>query len=267
MGREYVNHIFCEDCMITMKNMVKDDFKVDCVLTSPPYNTVRKGAIYNSQKARDEGYGRYDIYVEDKTDEEYIDWTINLFNYFDKILSKNGVVIYNLSYSNENTELMWRVVYNIIEHTNFTIADNIIWKKKNALTNGASNNKLIRLCEYIYIFCRKDEFKTFKTNKKVSKIGTNGQTYYHSIFNFIEAPNNDGANNLNKATFSTELVRRLLEIYSHKGGVVYDPFMGTGTTANACKQYGVEYIGSEISSNQVKYARQRLNYKTLNEYF
>ena len=47
---------------------------------------------------------------------------------------------------------MWRVFYNIIEHTNFTIGDNIIWKKKNALTNGASNNKLIRLCEYIYIY-------------------------------------------------------------------------------------------------------------------
>lgn len=266
MLNEYVNHIFCEDCMVTMKNMVKDDFKVDCVLTSPPYNTVRKGAIYNSQKARDEGYGRYDIYVEDKTDEEYIDWTINLFNYFDKILSKNGVVIYNLSYSNENTELMWRVVYNILENTNFTIADNIIWKKKNALTNGASNNKLIRLCEYIYIFCRKEEFKTFKTNKKVSKIGTNGQKYYHSIFNFIEAPNNDGKCEINKATFSTELVLKLLEIYVQDNSIVYDCFMGTGTTANACKIKGLDYVGSEISQAQVNYARERLSYSTLKEW-
>ena len=252
--------------MVTMDKMVKENFKVDYIITSPPYNTTRKGKLYNTQKARDEGYGRYDEYCEDKSNDEYIDWTINLFEYFDKVLSDNGVVIYNLSYSNENTELMWRVVYNIIEHTDFTIGDNIIWKKKNALTNGASNNKLIRLCEYIYIFCRKDEFNTFKTNKKVSKVGVNGQTYYHSIFNFIEAPNNDGKCDLNKATFSTDLILKLCDIYVNDGSVVYDPFIGTGTTANACKIKGLNYIGSELSQAQVEYAKQRLNYRTLEDY-
>lgn len=266
MMDKYINHIFCEDCFITMNNMIKDKFKVDCILTSPPYNTVRKGSVYNSQKARDEGYGRYDVHMEDKTDEEYIEWTLKLFDYFDKILLENGVVIYNLSYSNESPELMWRVIYNIIEHTKFTIADNIVWKKKNAITNGASNNKLIRLCEYIFIFCRKNEFRTFYTNKQVSKIGKNGQTYYHSIFNFIEADNNDGVCKLNKATFSTELVLKLFDIYVNDDSIVYDCFMGTGTTANACKIQGLSYVGSEISKAQVEYAINRLSYETLNKW-
>ena len=35
--------------------------------------------------------------------------------------------------------------------------------------------------------------------------------------------------------------------------------MGTGTTAVACKQMNLNYIGSEISLEQCKYANNRLN--------
>ena len=238
--------------------MIKNNFQVDCILTSPPYNTVRSGDHTLNEKARENGYGRYDVYQENMDSDEYINWTITLFKQFNNVLSPNGVVLYNLSYGNEDSELMWRVIYNILEHTNFTIADNIIWKKPMALPNGASPNKLIRLCEYIYVFCRKEEYMSFNTNKQISKIGENGQTYYHSIYNYIEAPNNDGSNHLNKATFSTELVCQLMDIYVANDMIVYDPFMGTGTTANACKSKGIKYIGSEISKAQVEYATNRL---------
>ena len=69
---------------------------------------------------------------------------------------------------------------------------------------------------------------------------------------------NDGANKLNKATFSTELVLKLLNMYATKDSIVYDSFIGTGTTAVACKKYGCKCIGSELSEAQVKYARSRL---------
>ena len=75
---------------------------------------------------------------------------------------------------------------------------------------------------------------------------------------------NDGANKLNKAIFSTELVLKLLNMYATKNSVVYDSFMGTGTTAVACKQFGCKCIGSELSKEQVEYARSRLKWQTLN---
>ena len=261
-----LNHFYNEDCFNTMDNMIKEDFQVDAILTSPPYNTARVGNSYMTQKARDNGYGRYDIYSEFETNQEYIDWTIDLFHKFNKIVRENGVVIYNLSYGAENTEVMWRTVYNILEDTPFTIADNIIWKKDNALPSPASPNRLTRICEYIYIFVRENEMDTFHTNKQISKVGNNGQTYYHTIDNFIEAPNNDGANKLNKATYSTELCRKLLNIYVKPQSIVYDPFMGTGTTANACKLENINYIGSELSNAQVEYSKKRLNYNTLDQY-
>ena len=241
-----------------MQNMVDNKFKVDCIITSPPYNTLRDGQI-TSEKSRTDGYGRYDEYVETKSEKEYINWTLDLFNLFNQILKKNGVVIYNLSYGSENTELMWRVVYNIIEKSHFTIGDNIIWKKSNAMPHPASFNKLTRICEYIYIFCRKNEFNTYTQNTKISRIGKNGQTYYIPQYNWIEAPNNDGTNPLNKATFSSSLISQLIEMYLiGNDTVVYDPFMGTGTTAYACKSKRINYVGSEISNSQVEYANNRL---------
>lgn len=40
--------------------------------------------------------------------------------------------------------------------------------------------------------------------------------------------------------------------------VVFDPFMGSGTTGIACKQLGVDFIGSEIDEEYYNIAEQRI---------
>jgi site-specific DNA-methyltransferase (adenine-specific) len=175
------------------------------------------------------------------------------------VLKENGVVLYNVSYSAENNpNIMWLLISEIINKTDFMVADCIIWKKNSALPNNVSPNKLTRITEFVFVFCRKKEYLTFSTNKKVKSQSKTGQRYYENIFNFIEAKNNDGSNNLNKATFSTEFCEKLIDIYLKKGDLVYDSFMGTGTTANACKIKGLNYIGSELSPAQVEYSKNRI---------
>lgn len=227
--------------------------KVDLILTSPPYNTSRAGDkdVYNS---------RYDLFNDKVTDEEYIDWTIDIFHGYDKVLKKDGCVLYNLSYSSENTSLIWLLVAEIIKRTNFITADCIVWKKSHAIPNNRSKNKLTRIVEYIFVFCRKSEIKTFNCNKKVvSVIEKTGQKNYENVHNLIEAKNNDGSNSLNKATFSTELVTKLLKLYGSEGCLVYDSFMGIGTTAKGCVESGMNYVGSEISEKQVEYGKRSLH--------
>ena len=41
--------------------------------------------------------------------------------------------------------------------------------------------------------------------------------------------------------------------------MVYDPFMGTGTTGVGCLRYGCDCIGSELSEAQCEFAKARLN--------
>lgn len=249
---------FNEDCFATMDKMVNKDIKVDVILTSPPYNTGRVSSPKFKERAMKNMEDRYDIYIDNKTDDEYVDWSVDLFNRFDDILVENGTILYNLSYGSENPSLMWLVIAKIISDTDFMVADNIIWKKRTALPNNVSPNKLTRICEYVFVFCRKSEFKTFKANKPKSKVGVNGQQFYGNVYNFIEAKNNDGSNPHNKVTFSSDLCLNLLNLYATEDAKVYDPFMGTGTTALACEMKGLTCLGSELSENQVAYSKERI---------
>ena len=155
-----MNQIFNESCFDTM-NRPELQGQVDIVITSPPYNTSRVGAS-------DKYSSRYDIFQDFKTDQEYIDWTCEVFNHYDKILKPNGCVLYNISYSSEKTHLIWLVIADIIRRTNFITADCIVWKKSNAIPNNVSKNKLTRIVEYIFVFSRKSEFKTFDTTKQLN---------------------------------------------------------------------------------------------------
>lgn len=231
------------------------------ILTSPFYNTNKKqGKCRTLTNTQTKGYSylRYDTHVDDMTDDEYCDFTENLFNEFDRVLNLNGVILYNLSYGNNNREGMFRAVNTIITNTPFTIADVIIWKKASALPNNCSPNKLTRITEFVFVFCRKSEIASFYCNKPVKGCRATGQKSYGNVFNFIEAKNNDGACPYNKATYSSELCEKLLTLYCPAGGVVYDPFMGSGTTAVACKKMGISYIGSEISQKQCEWAEKRI---------
>lgn len=249
------------DCFQTMKEMSDD--MIDLVLTSPFYNTNKKQGknrtlLNTTVKNSQYNYTRYDTHTDSMTNDEYCEFTRKLFNEFDRIIKPNGCVLYNISYGSENTDGMFRAVNSVITETPFTIADVIVWKKSNAFPNSCSSNKLTRIVEFVFVFCRKTELKTFKCNKKITSYRTTGQAAYENIFNFVEAKNNDESCPYNKATYSTELCEKLLKIYAPEDGLVYDPFMGSGTTAVACKKMNLSCIGSEISINQCEWARKRV---------
>ena len=174
-------------------------------------------------------------------------------------MNKNGCIIYNISYGNENPSQMFTCINHVLINTNFTIADVLGWKKHTALPNNVSSNKLTRIFEFVFIFCRKDEYQTFHCNKKVISTSVTGQKIYENIYNLIDAKNNDESTSLNKATFSTEFVCKLLKIYAKENGIVYDPFMGTGTTAVACKKYGLKFLGTELSKDQCNHSIKRIS--------
>lgn len=261
MGGIMLNKIFNEDCFKTMERMSIEGVKPNIILTSPPYNTSKTSG------SRDDHQNRYDIHLDNMTQDEYIEWTMKLFNEYDKILDKDGVILYNLSYAsgkiNESiSQQMYLLVADIIRNTGFMVADTISWKKSSAIPDNMTPNKATRIVEFIYVFCRKSEYHTFKSNKQVVKtMPHNGVKVYNTFSNFIEAKNNDYSSKLNKATFSSELVSELLDRYAFRGAIVYDSFIGTGTTARAIINYGndIKYIGSELSKAQIDEFYSKIN--------
>lgn len=243
------NQIFNEINIVTMKRM--EDSSIDGIITSPPYNisNKRKDCYYNT------GYSE----IDNLTSDEYLRVRINEFKEFSRILKSGGVICYNISYMHENPILPTLLIAKIHEETDLTIADVIYWKKSNSMPFQTSPNKLSRIVEPIYIFVHKDNLSNFKANKEVSKVNERtGQHFYKKYDNYIEAKNNDGYKSSLKAVYSTDLIRRLIKIYYPKGSVIYDPFIGSGTTALGCIDEGLSFIGSEMKLEYYNISMDRI---------
>lgn len=231
------NILLNENNLETMKKL--SDSSISGIITSPPYNITskRKDFYYNN------GYSD----IDGLTEEEYLRVRVKEFMQFSRILEDTGVICYNISYHNENPVLPTLLISKIHKETDLTIADIITWKKSTAIPFQTSPTKLSRVCELVYVIVKKDFLHEFKTNKQISKINEKtGQKFYKNYTNLIEAKNNDGIQCKLKASFSEDFVIKLLDIYFPEESLVYDPFMGIGTTARACKKTNRNYLGSEL---------------------
>jgi DNA modification methylase len=63
---------------------------------------------------------------------------------------------------------------------------------------------------------------------------------------------------LHPATFPISLARRCMEVFSHRGELVLDPFVGSGTTLVAARDAGRNALGCDLSPDYVALAEQRL---------
>ncbi len=245
-----LNKIYNEINIVTMKKM--DDESIDGIITSPPYNIgkKRKDGYYNT--------GYQDI--DNLSTDEYLKVRTLEFKEFSRILKKGGVICYNLSYMHDNPILPNLLISKIHEETDLTLGDIIYWKKKTSIPFQSSPNKLSRIVEPIYVFVHKSHINTFKANKEVSKINARTkQLFFKKYDNYLEAKNNDGFKTQLKAVYSSELVTKLINIYFPKGSIIYDPFMGSGTTAIGCIMNGCSYIGSEMKEEFYNDCLKRLN--------
>lgn len=139
------------------------------------------------------------------------------------------------------------------------LSDTIYWNKIDILPDNMSCNQSTKNVSQIHLFCRKNEFKTYKTNKKVKSFRENGQKTYTNIYNIINAPVKDkGIKTFNHKVFSTELVKELLYMYVKKRGIVFDPFCGTGSTCLATINENIYYIGCEIDKKIYEYSMIRI---------
>lgn len=258
--------LYCGDCLDVMSSM--DENFVDIVITSPPYGTCRSETFSKESSQKRKYNMRYDEFVEDRNPEEYCQWSVDVFNAIDLVLKKNRIVLYNFGLGNdghtEYTGYDWfNTVKSVIDRTPFTVADVLVWKKRSALPNNTSPNKSTRICEPVIVFCRKDELMSFPSNKKIVNQFATGQNLYSPFYNIFEARNNDGSCELNKATFSTQFVDRLIDLYvpdgQRNGWTVLDPFSGTGTTGLSAIAHGMRYVGIELSKAQCEYAVSRLS--------
>lgn len=141
------------------------------------------------------------------------------------------------------------------EEAGFYLYDQRIWHKDPCWANSQWHSNSYRAVdefEHIYVFWQPGitEYDRDRLNgQEWADWGSRGVWNIRSV----------RRNERHEAEFPEELARRVIKLFSPVGGVVLDPFVGTGTTTAAAKALGRQWIGMDIDGANVSLARRRTN--------
>jgi site-specific DNA-methyltransferase (adenine-specific)/modification methylase len=237
-----LNKIFNESCIDTMKK-IPDDF-VQVVITSPPYNMnlrIRNGQ-YCSRQIVKEISTKYEGFSDNLPIDEYYKFHSEVIK---ELMRISNLVFYNIQIVTGSK----RAIFKMIGDFSDNLKEIIIWDKGHgqpAMQEQVLNRRseLILVFEKDYPISRQFRSATFKR-------GTLDDVWE------IKRERKKGVEN-HGATFPEKLIQTILENFSQPGDVVYDPFLGTGTTAIVAKKLGRKYIGSEIGEEYFKVSKEQL---------
>lgn len=236
-----INQIFNESCLDTLKRLADDS--VDLVITSPPYNMnlrIRKGK-YCSRSETKGISTKYEAFKDYMPIDEYYAFHLKVVK---ELLRVAPIVFYNVQIVTGSK----RAVFKLLGELNEYVKDVIVWDKENAQP-AMGSGVLNRQYELIIIF---DKHEAISRKFKRCNFG---RGMLNDVWRIKRARSVAGSH---KAVFPEMLVEKILDNFSQEGDVVYDPFMGTGTTALVCKRKGRSYIGSEIIKRYADIANARL---------
>ena len=251
-----INKIYNEDCLDTMARM-KDNF-IDLVVTSPPYDNLRD-------------YKGYSFPFEDIAKELF------------RVVKVGGVVVWvvgDATIKGSETGTSFRQAL-FFKEIGFNLYDTMIWRKPSP--QAPTEGRYYDVFEYMFVFSKgkpktlnllKDrknksagavsnkETRSCREDRKV-KSEKRVVAEFSRRFNVWELSR--GRNNTNHpAVFPEKLANDHIISWSNENDLVYDPFMGSGTTAKMSILNNRNWIGSEISSEYCEIIEERVK-KALEE--
>lgn len=230
-----LNKIYNMDCLEGMKQMA--DNSVDLVVTDPPYKFLSKSSV--------SGGG----FFNDKNKQNLI-----------KIKNKFGLFFNPKIYLSELKRIMKNfnlyiftnknLIYDYIKFAKYNkyVFDILLWIKPNPVPI----NKGHYLIDKEYIIYIRSKGATFNSN-----LG------YNNYFTYFSYPIGVKQKWEHPTIKPIELIKKIIKISSNENDIVLDPFMGSGTTAVACKQLNRKFIGFETSKEYCDIANKRLSQDVL----
>ncbi len=230
----HVNRIYQMDAIVGLRKLETES--VDLVVTDPPYNiaskartTMKSGKPLSTMKA----WGKWD--------------SMNPFDYEVMILTvlsecfrvlKPGGALYMFTAREQSGYFVRKAV-----QRGFVYRNQLAMVKKNPLPSLSKSNwrSAFEACLYV-------------TKGKPRTFNFVSQAECKNVFHY--------ANACLRTKHPTEkplpLIELIVRVSSNEGELVLDPFMGSGTTAVACKDLDRNFLGFELEPEYIKMARARL---------
>jgi DNA modification methylase len=276
------NRIVHGDSLAVLETWPRD--LADCIVTSPPYWQQRDYRGKNIQVGRE------------ATPAEYVQRLTAIFRECRRVMKTTGtlwLVIGDKYDGGEQLGLPWRVALALIDEGWILRAD-CIWHKPNAMPSSTKSRPTIDH-EYVFFFTRSKDYYydadairephvTFSDKSRMR----GGRRHFGIRGGTPEAGKNGGSNNLhdgrwdqafhplgrNKRTvwsiplskfrdahfavFPESLVETCIRAGCPGGGLVLDPFVGSGTVPLIARRLGRDYLGIDCVAEYCQMAKRRL---------
>lgn len=254
-----LNKIYNESNIDTCKRI--NDNTIDLVVTSPPYDGLRN-------------YNGYCFEFETLAKELF------------RIIKPGGVVVWvvgDATINGSETGTSFRQALYFIE-CGFNLHDTMIYEKNSSAFPAKPDSKrYTQIFEYMFVFSKgkiredirliadkKNKYAGFTNWGKLTYYSTEGKderegkikpvpeySLRNNIWKYTTSCEKDKTGH--PAIFPEKLAEDHILSWSNEGDIVYDPFMGSGTTAKMAYLNNRKYIGSEISEEYYKIILERLN--------
>lgn len=146
-----------------------------------------------------------------------------------------------------------------MQERGWLLRDDIIWQKPNRIPASVTD-RFNNTYEHVFHFVLQKKYY-FDLNA-VKVMGSNGKLKNPGD---VWSINTQPLSGTHTASFPEKLIEQIVLCGSPENGVVFDPFLGTGTTWVVCERLGRTCIGFEINSEYYNYATQRYNESLRNQ--
>lgn len=226
IGNLETNQIYCADCYQAIKSI--PDKSIDLVIIDPPYDIPHTtgGGMLNEKRIR----GMFDSLEENNLVGSF---DFSILAELDRVMKKRNIYIWC-------NKLL---IPKLFEYYNGSMFDIITWHKTNAMPLCGS--KYLSDTEYCLYF---HDTMTLNTTYETAK------THYELPINM-----RDKSKFEHPTIKPLQIIQNFIINSSNENDIVLDCFIGSGTTAVACKNLGRQYLGFEVNPKWAKIAQNRLN--------
>lgn len=266
------NKLFAGDCEEVLAKFPDDC--IDLIVTSPPYANQRSHT-----------YGGV-------SPDKYSKWFLPKSKQLLRVLKPTGTFILNIKERVKNGERLTYVIELILDLKNqgWLWTEEFIWAKTTSMP-GWWPNRFRDGWERLLQFNKQKKFEMYQkavmvppkesTIKRIENMGDSDLTrrenatqsgFGINVSSFENRkkvyPDNvlrlspETQNKNHSAVYPLSLPSWFIKLFTKPGGIVLDPFIGSGTTAVAAKQLGRHYVGIDQKSEYIEIAEKRIEDET-----
>ena len=247
--KTFVNQVLVGDCLDLMGTM--DEASVDMVFADPPYNLQLDGTLLRPNNTAvdgvDQPWDRFDGFAA------YDRFTAAWLSAVRRVLKPEGTLWVIGTYHN-----IYRVGATL-QDLGYWILNDVIWRKTNPMPNF--RGRRFTNAHETMIWCAKDRHARYRFNYDAMK-ALNDDLQMRSDWLLPLCTGRERLKVNGRKAHPTQkpeaLLHRVILASTEVGGVILDPFFGTGTTGVVARRLGRDFIGIERNPEYAALARKRL---------